>query len=195
MTSVSKTKQRSVSNMAVSMCSAALLLVGSTFSVTTMADGPAPLSLLADGDQLTGSGSSWFPIVPLHYWQPFSVQLPLGARYANSNALVTSLSVDVVPTASTGLHLPKERTPEMLFVITGDEVELDTPMTIVWPNVHRYSAGEAHLIFSYDPTGNNWNVCGVAMVSADQTVLEHDASLCMTTLSYYFVDSNAIVTP
>ncbi len=177
-----------------SIATIALLTSTGLVATSALGDPSAPADIVVSGDQLTGSGATWFPPIPASSWLPFEAIAPGDTVYVDSATPVTAVGAYVIDPAATGITLPKGRTPSVFFALTGDETEISEPFTITWPNLWAFPAGEAHLVFAYDPRVDRWNVCGAAVVSADGTVLEQFDASGNVTLSYYFVDENVVVT-
>ncbi|MFK7888915.1 MAG: hypothetical protein AB8G16_18820 [Gammaproteobacteria bacterium] len=161
----------------------------------------APIAVANPNGAITIDGSSlqnnngWSPDIPASDWHPFSLTLPPGVQYVDSTDSVSgTLTVDVVDPTTLGISYPKNRLPFAVFVIDGSGDELDTPMTLTWPNVHDYPVGEAHLVYVYDEALSSWDVAGAATVSSDGLTLEQPNTTFNIAVSYYFVDQNVLLT-
>lgn len=171
----------------------AAVLLACLFAAQMPAQASEPTMIVVTGDQLYGSGSVWLPEVPLAKWQPFDARLPDTATYVDETTTVTSITGSIITPAAAGVTLPIGRNPEVLFVLTGDGVEVDEPMQITWPNIHDYAPGEVHLIYGYDPRIDQWRVCGAAVVGVAGLALHQFDYTDNVTVSYYFVGEHALV--
>lgn len=169
-------------------CVATIVVITSTARANP--SGP----LILTGADLINTGDPWVPDIPSAAWDPLLITVPLNNTYVATGNPVDAVSVSVVAGNTLGLTFPKNRTPDVVFSLSGAEVAMNDHLTIEWPNVHNYPVGESHLIFAYDPATDRWTVCGAATVSADGSALVQANNSYNTTLSYYFVDETVLAT-
>ncbi len=172
-----------------------IALVGlflSAASSPVLADPAAPLILT--GADLNGSTDPWLPDIPSATWLPLSITVPINNTYVVTGNTVDSVSVTVMEGSSLAVTFPKNRVPDVVYALSGAEVSMNDYLTIEWPNIHDYPVGESHLVYAYDPAIDRWTVSGAATVSADGSALVQVNNIDNTTLSYYFVNDNVLLT-
>lgn len=186
-------KKKRVRQRLVHLGLATWFAVGVSVAPVAMADPTTPIAI--QGSALESSGASWFPDIPLTLWSGFSLSLPGSTEYVDSTASVaTTLTASVIDPLALSVSYPKNRVPDVVYVIDGAGDELDEPMTIGWANVQGYPAGESHLVYVYDAATGLWSVAGAATVSADGTTLVQPDVTHNTAVTYYFVDQNVLLT-